>query len=70
MKNNYKVGMIVEVSRITKVADKNGALKKGKPIGVIKKIFKYTNSEYKYKVRTAPGVYRYCTEKEISYCEG
>lgn len=37
----------------------------GQPIGKIVKIFKYTKSKYKYKVRIAPNIYVYCTEKEI-----
>ena len=36
-------------------------------IGKIVKIFKYSNSEYKYKVRTNTGVYRYEKKKDLEF---
>lgn len=70
MIKKFKEGMIVELKRNGKILNRYGYLEEGHPKGIIKKVFKYTNSKYKYKVRIAPGVYEYCTDKEISYCEG
>lgn len=64
--SRLKEGMYVEVlDSESNILDKNGKIIKGNPIGKIKKIFKYSNSKYKYKVRVAPNAYIYCTLKEI-----
>lgn len=66
MGKEFKEGMYVKVlSREGNILNKYGNFYKGNPIGRIKKVQKYTNSKYKYKVRIAPETYIYCTEKEI-----
>ena len=70
MAKKLKEGMIVTLKRKGNVLSEHGYLIEGNPVGIIKKIFKYTDSKYKYKVRIAPGIYEYCTDKEISCYEG
>lgn len=66
MKKNFKEGMKVEVvSRKGNILNRYGFTEKGNPIGVIKKVFKYTESKFKYKVRIAPNCCIYCTAKDI-----
>ena len=67
MKKEFKQGMYVQVlSRKGFILGNNGTMIEGQPVGKIVKIFKYTESKYKYKVRIAPRTYVYCTEKEIA----
>lgn len=65
--SEFKEGMKVKVKnrKGNILNSKLGVLEKGNPIGTIKKIFKYTNSDYKYKVRIAPNFCIYCTDKDI-----
>lgn len=66
MKKEFKEGMYVQVlSRKGFILGKEGIMVEGQPVGKIVKVFKYTESKYKYKVRIAPRTYVYCTEKEI-----
>lgn len=66
MKKEFKRGMYVQVlSRKGIILGKEGIMVEGQPVGKIVKVFKYTESKYKYKVRIAPRTYVYCTENEI-----
>ena len=66
MKKEFKRGMYVQViNRKSFILGKDGIIIEGQPVGKIVKVFKYTESKYKYKVRIAPKTYVYCTEHEI-----
>lgn len=66
MKKEFKENMYVEVlSRKGFILREKKVMVEGQPIGKIVKIFKYTKSKYKYKVRIAPNTYVYCTDSEI-----
>lgn len=66
MKKEFKQGMYVQVlNRKGFILGNQGIMVEGQPIGKIVKVFKYTESKYKYKVRIATRTYVYCTEKEI-----
>lgn len=69
MKINIIVGTKVILKEIGKVADKFGNLKHDNIKGVVKKVFKYTDSEYKYKIKTGQGIYRYCKASDIHEIE-
>lgn len=70
MKKEFKQGMYVQVSsRKGFILGDLGVMVEGHPVGKIVKIFKYTESKYKYKVRIAPRTYVYCSEKEIVDCK-
>lgn len=65
MKKNIIVGTKVILKETGNVADRHGNLNQDNIKGVVKKVFKYTDSEYKYKVKTGQGIYRYCKASDI-----
>lgn len=66
MKKEFKEGMYVQVlNRKSFILGNKGVMVEGQPVGKIVKVFNYTESKYKYKVRIAPRTYVYCTENEI-----
>lgn len=61
-----KEGMYVKVqNRIGNILNDRGYIVRGNPIGKIVKEFKYSNSEFKYKVRIADRVHVYCKKEDL-----
>lgn len=60
---------VYEIERMINLKKQENSLvrfkKREKVVGKVVKIFKYSDSKFKYKVRIAKNTYLYCKEKEL-----